>query len=301
MLKSIQDEIIRLKKETDTVILAHSYQSPDILEIADHTGDSFALSTVAENLPQKNVIVCGVRFMAETVKVLSPEKKVFLASPTAVCPMAMMIKPEEIVEYKKNHPDTVVVAYVNTTTDIKAVCDVCVTSSSAVNIVKKIDKPILFVPDKNLGTHIKKNFPDKDITIWNGCCPVHNSVTEEEVLEVKRMYPDAKIAMHPELPDEVLKYADYIGATSGIINFAENSDEDIIIGTEKSIADYLSLRFPNRVFPVMSKKLICPDMRITNLADVLRALKGNGYEINLDDDVRINARKSIDKMIELGK
>lgn len=300
MLKGIQDEIIRLKKETDTAVLAHSYQSPAVLEIADETGDSFALSTVAAKLPQKNIIMCGVRFMAETVKVLAPEKKVYLASPTAACPMAMMIKPEEIVEYKKNHPDTVVVAYVNTTTAIKAVCDVCVTSSSAVSIVSKIDKPILFVPDVNLGTFIKKSFPEKDITLWNGCCPVHNSVTEEEVLNVKKLYPDAKIAMHPELPDEVLKHADYIGATSGIIKFAEGCDDDVIIGTEKSIADYLSLKFPERAFPVMSKKLICPDMRITNLGDVLRALKGNGFEIDVPEDVRINAKKAIDKMIELG-
>lgn len=300
MLKSIQDEILKLKKETDTAILAHSYQSPAVLEIADLTGDSFALSSKARSLPQKNVIMCGVRFMAETVKVLSPEKKVYLASPTAACPMAMMIKPEEIVEYKKAHPDTVVVAYVNTTTAIKAVCDVCVTSSSAVNIVSKIDKPILFVPDVNLGTYIKKSFPEKDITLWHGCCPVHNSVCEEEVIEIKKLYPDAKIAMHPELPDSVLKHADYIGATSGIISFAEGCTDDVIVGTEKSIADYLSLKYPERAFPVMSKKLICPDMRITNLGDVLRTLKGKGCEINLPEDVRLNAKKAIDKMIELG-
>lgn len=300
MLRSIQEQILKLKKETDTAILAHSYQSPAVLEIADETGDSFALSTVAAKLPQKNIILCGVRFMAETVKVLSPEKTVYLASPTAACPMARMIKPEEITEYKKNHPDTVVVAYVNTTTEIKAVSDVCVTSSSAEKIVEKIDKPILFVPDKNLGAYIKNKFPEKDITVWNGCCPVHNSVTEEEVLEAKRLYPDAKIAMHPELPKEVLRHADYIGATSGILGFAEKCEGDVIVGTEKSIADYLSLKFPDRSFPVMSKKLICPDMRITNLGDVLKALQGKGFEINVDDELRINAKKAIDKMIELG-
>ncbi|NLZ45201.1 MAG: quinolinate synthase NadA, partial [Clostridiales bacterium] len=169
MLRDIQKEIIKLKKETNTAILAHSYQSPEILEVADASGDSFALSTVAATMEQKNIILCGVRFMAETVKVLSPEKTVYLSNQTATCPMAQMIKPEEIIAYKKEHPNVVVVVYVNTTTAIKAVCDVCVTSSSAVSIVSKIDKPILFVPDKNLGGYIKKAFPQKDITVWNGC------------------------------------------------------------------------------------------------------------------------------------
>lgn len=300
MLRNIQEEIERLKKETDTAILAHSYQSPSVLEVADKTGDSFALSTVARELSQKNIIMCGVRFMAETVKVLSPEKRVFLANPVASCAMAKMIKPQDILDYKKNHPDTVVVCYVNTTTDVKAVCDVCVTSSSAVKIVSKIDKPILFVPDKNLGSYIKKNFPDKDITLWNGYCPVHNAVTEDDVLETKKLYPNAKIAMHPELPQEILQYADYIGATSGIIKFAEDCEDDVIVGTEKSIADFLSIKFTHRKFPVMSKSLICPDMRITNLGDILRTLKGEGHEVFVDEQVRINAKRAIDKMIELG-
>lgn len=300
MLRSIQEEIERLKKETDTAILAHSYQSPSVLEVADEVGDSFALSTVAKDLPQKNVIMCGVRFMAETVKVLSPEKRVFLANPVASCAMAQMIKPQDIIDYRKNHPDVVVVCYVNTTTDVKAVCDVCVTSSSAVKIVSKIDKPILFVPDKNLGSFIKKSFPQKDITLWNGYCPVHNGVTVEDVLKTKELYPNAKVAMHPELPGEVLEYADYIGATSGIIKFAEGCEDDVIVGTEKSIGDFLSIKFTERKFPVMSKNLICPDMRITNLGDVLRTLKGDGHEIFVDEQVRINAKKSIDKMIELG-
>lgn len=300
MLRDIQEQILKIKKETDTAVLAHSYQSPAILEIADASGDSFALSTVAKTMPQKNIVLCGVRFMAETVKVLSPEKTVYLASPTAACPMAQMIKPEEISQYRKAHPETVVVAYVNTTTAVKAVCDVCVTSSSAVNIISKIDKPILFVPDINLGTYVKNKFPDKDITLWHGCCPVHNSVSEAEVLEVKRLYPNAKLAMHPELPKDVLKHADYIGATSGILKFAESCDDDVIIGTEKSISDYLSVKFPERRFPVMSKKLICPDMRITNLGDVLKAVKGEGFEVTVDEEIRLRAKKAIDKMIELG-
>lgn len=301
MLKDIQDEILILKKQTDTAILAHSYQSPDILEIADASGDSFALSTIATTMPQKNIILCGVKFMAETVKVLSPEKTVYLSNQTAGCPMAQMIKPEEITAYKKEHPDTVVVAYVNTTTDIKAVCDVCVTSSSAVNIVSKINKPILFVPDKNLGGYIKNSFPEKDITVWNGCCPVHDGITVDDVLLIKGLYPKAKLAMHPELPAPVLEHADYIGSTTGIISFAESCKNDVIIGTEKSIADHLSLKYPDRDFPVMSKKLMCPDMRITNLADVLKILKGKGKEITIDEDIRIAAKKSIDAMIELGE
>ncbi|MFA5658517.1 MAG: quinolinate synthase NadA [Oscillospiraceae bacterium] len=302
MLGNIQNKIMALKKERDTLILAHSYQSPEIIEIADAVGDSFALSNIALKYPQRNIILCGVKFMAETVKILSPEKTVILPSPTATCPMAEQLSPQEILNFKAKNPIFKVVSYINTTIELKAVSDVCVTSSSAIKIVEKIKEPVLFIPDKNLGSFVKASLPGKDIILMNGCCPVHNAVTEEDVKIAKGLYPDAKLAAHPELKAEVLKHADYIGSTSGIIDYASKIEGDIIIGTEKSISDHLSLKYPMRSFPLLSKKLMCPDMRITTLLDVYKALVGTGgLKIELDEELRLRAKVPIDAMIEMGK
>lgn len=303
MLRDLQDEIIKLKQEKQAVILAHSYQSADILEIADYIGDSYQLSVVAKDLQQSTVIMCGVRFMAETVKMLSPEKTVILPVKQATCPMAEQISPEQVISFKQAHPEFKVVAYINTTTALKAVCDVCVTSSSALKIVKAIpEQNILFIPDKNLGTYVQKMIPEKHIVVWDGYCPVHNAITVEDCKAAKQLYPDAKILMHPELPAEVLAYADVIGSTAAIIDYAMNSSEPCVIGTEKSIADYLNLVRPETRFYQLSKKLICPDMRITTLSDVYHALTGKGGErIELEKNIMQNARKTIDEMIRLGQ
>lgn len=303
MLRDLQDEIIKLKQEKQAVILAHSYQSADILEIADYIGDSYQLSVVAKDLQQSTVIMCGVRFMAETVKMLSPEKTVILPVKQATCPMAEQISPEQVISFKQAHPEFKVVAYINTTTALKAVCDVCVTSSSALKIVKAIpEQNILFIPDKNLGTYVQKMIPEKHIIVWDGYCPVHNAITVEDCKAAKQLYPDAKILMHPELPAEVLAYADVIGSTAAIIDYAMNSSEPCVIGTEKSIADYLNLVRPETRFYQLSKKLICPDMRITTLSDVYHALTGKGGErIELEKNIMQNARKTIDEMIRLGQ
>jgi len=302
MIENVKQQILKLKKERDFLILAHSYQAPEILEIADEVGDSFALSTVAMKYPQKNIILCGVKFMAETVKILSPEKNVILPSETATCPMAEQITKEEVIAFKLKNPIFKVVAYVNTTAELKSVCDVCVTSSSAIKIIEKIKEPILFIPDKNLGAFIKANMPGKDIILMNGCCPVHDAVKAEDVKIAKEMYPNAKFAMHPELPAEVLAHADYIGSTTGILDFVASTTGDVVIGTEKSIADHLNLKYPDRNFPLLSKKLMCPDMRITTLVDVLKAINGTGgLKIEIDEEISLKAKVSIDAMIELGK
>ncbi len=302
-IREMQDEILRLKKENDICILAHSYQAHEIVEIADFTGDSYALSKLAATVPNKTVLMCGVRFMAETVKMLSPEKKVILSSPIAGCPMAEQMDKELISIAKEKYSDYTVVAYINTTAELKTVCDVCVTSSSAVKIVRALDsKNILFIPDCNLGAYIASQLPEKNIKLLNGGCPVHAAVTKKQALKAKELHPDAKLLVHPECRPEVTELADYIGSTSGIMEFAKASeDKEFIIGTENSIAEHLQYECPDKKFYVLTKSLICENMKSTTLADVLACVKGEGgEEIEMSDELIASARKCIDKMIELG-
>lgn len=302
-LKDIQDEIIRLKKENDICILAHCYQSPDILEVADFVGDSFALSVSASKVTNKTVIMCGVRFMAETVKILSPDKKVILANADAGCPMAEMMDKDLIKQVKEQYPDYTVVAYVNTTSELKTVCDVCVTSSSALKICKKIDNDkILFIPDKNLGAYIAKQLPEKEFKLLSGGCPTHARMSAENVKKAKALHPDALFLVHPECVPEVVELADYVGSTTGIMDFAKNSDaKEFIIGTENSIVSHLQLECPDKMFYPLSKDLVCHNMKLTTIVDVLNCVKGiAGEEIILEKDVMDVARLCIDKMIELG-
>ena len=303
-IKEIQQEILKLKKEKDICILAHSYQSKEIIEVADFTGDSYQLSVMATEAPQKTVIMCGVRFMAETVKILSPDKKVILANPIAGCPMAEQMDVDLISAVKASNPDYTVVAYINTTAALKTICDVCVTSSSAVKIVNNIpNKNILFIPDCNLGDYVAKQIPDKNIKLLQGGCPIHARVTVKDVEKAKALHPDAELLVHPECVPAVVAKADYVGSTVGIMKYAMNSPkQEFIIGTEISIADHLAYECPDKFFYTLSKDLICPNMKSTTLVDVLHAVKGNGGAIiNLDDETITKAKACIDKMIELGE
>ena len=303
-IKEIQQEILKLKKEKDICILAHSYQSKEIIEVADFTGDSYQLSVMATEAPQKTVIMCGVRFMAETVKILSPDKKVILANPIAGCPMAEQMDVDLISAVKASNPDYTVVAYINTTAALKTICDVCVTSSSAVKIVNNIpNKNILFIPDCNLGDYVAKQIPDKNIKLLQGGCPIHARVTVKDVEKAKALHPDAELLVHPECVPAVVAKADYVGSTVGIMKYAMNSPKkEFIIGTEISIADHLAYECPDKFFYTLSKDLICPNMKSTTLVDVLHAVNGNGGAIiNLDDETITKAKACIDKMIELGE
>lgn len=308
MIRDIQRRINDLKEEKDICILAHSYQAKEIVEVADITGDSYKLSVEAAKVKNKNIIMCGVHFMAETAKMLSPDKHVYLANRQAGCPMAEQMDAEMINAIKAKEPDRKVVCYINTTAALKEVCDVCVTSSSAVKIVKNMDaQKILFIPDCNLGSFVKKACPDKDIMLLQGGCPTHARVTKAELEEAKRLHPNALVLVHPECKPEVTEQADYAGSTSGIMDFAAKSDaKEFIIGTEISIAEHLQYRYPDKEFYVLSKDLICPNMKITTLMDVYKTCEGIGedsakaFEILMSDEQIAKAKVCIDEMIRLG-
>ncbi|MDE6132674.1 MAG: quinolinate synthase NadA [Oscillospiraceae bacterium] len=302
MIKDVQQEILRIKKEKGITILAHSYQAEEIQEIADYTGDSFRLSELAKTDKNDTVIMCGVHFMAETCKLLSPNKKVILAKEGCGCPMAEQLDVEELRQLKKLYPDHTVVAYINTTAALKTECDVCVTSSSAVDICRKIENDkILFIPDCNLGAFVAEQLPEKQVKLIQGGCPVHAAVTEKEALAAKEQHPNALMLVHPECIPSVTKHADYIGSTSGIVNFAKQSDaKEFIIGTEISIAEHLQFECPDKEFYTLSKHLICPNMKRTTLMDVLKALNGGGLEIEMSPEVMEKASACIERMLELG-
>ena len=299
----LQQEILRLKKEKDVCVLAHSYQAREICEIADFTGDSYKLSVDASKAQNKTILMCGVRFMAETCKILSPEKTVILAQPFAGCAMADQMDKQLISQVKNQFPGYTVVAYINTTASLKTVCDVCVTSSSAVKIVNNIkNKDILFIPDCNLGAYVAAQCPDKNIKLLNGGCPIHACVSVDDVKKAKAAYPAAQLLVHPECVPEVCAMADYIGSTSGIMDYAVKSGHrEFIIGTEISIAEHLQYMCPDKDFHILSLKLICPNMKATTLVDVYNCLNGSGgEEIILDEETLGGARRCIDEMIRLG-
>lgn len=299
----MQQEILHLKQERDMCILAHSYVAREITEIADFVGDSYALSVKAKSVPHHNVLMCGVRFMAETCKILSPRKHVYLANPIAGCPMAEQMDKALIKQVKESYPDYTVMAYVNTTAELKTIADVCVTSSSAVKIAKAIENDkILFIPDCNLGAFVAKHVPEKTVKLLQGGCPIHAAVKPQEVAQAKQLHPDALVLVHPECVPGVVEQADYVGSTSGIMDFAKASDaREFIIGTEISIAEHLQYDCPDKMFYPLTKHLICPNMKATTLVDVYRVLRGEfGEEIIMDEETIVKARRCIDKMIELG-
>lgn len=301
--RELQDEIIRLKKEKDICILAHAYQNHDIWEVADYVGDSYGLSVQAAKAAQSTVLMCGVRFMAETVKILSPQKRVLLSNSNAGCPMAEQMDVELISGVKKMYPDYTVVAYINTTSELKTICDVCVTSSSAVQIVKNIEnKNILFIPDCNLGKWVADQVPEKNIKLLQGGCPTHVRMSKRDVEKARKAHPDALLLVHPECLPEVSGLADYRGGTTGIMDYAKKSDaKEFIIGTENSIVQHLQFACPDKQFYPLSRDCVCHNMKLTTLGDVYQCVKGTGgEEIKLDEEVRIKAKRCIDTMLELG-
>ena len=302
-IAEIQQEILRMKKEQDVCILAHAYQGQEILEVADYMGDSYGLSVQASKSSCSGVIMCGVRFMAETCKILSPDKKVWLANPAAGCPMAEQLDIESLRALKAQFPDHTVVAYINTTSELKTECDVCVTSSSAVQICSRLDNDkILFIPDPNLGRYVAKQLPEKTFAFYKGGCPRHIVVSEKDVEKARAAHPEALLLVHPECRQEVVEKADYVGSTTGIMNFAKKSDkEEFIIGTENSIVEHLQFECPDKKFYPLAVQLTCMNLKITTLMDVYNCLKGRGgEEIKLPQNVMDGAGRCIRRMVELG-
>ena len=301
--RELQDKITALKKEMNACILVHAYQSHDIWEVADYVGDSYGLSVQAAETDADIVVMCGVRFMAETVKMLSPKKKVILANALASCPMADQYSGNDVIELKKEYPGRAAVAYINTTSDLKAQVDVCVTSSSALRIIKNMSEDkILFIPDQNLGGWIKEQCPEKDIQLVRGGCPSHMRMLPVEAEIMKKEHPDALLLVHPECLAGVTAQADYVGSTTGIMKFAKESDaKEFIIATEHSIVQHLQYECPDKTFLPLSRECVCHNMKMTTLPDVYNSLLDRaGEEIIMSDELIAAARKPIDRMIELG-
>lgn len=302
-IREIQEEILRLKKEKNVCILAHAYQGQQIHEIADYMGDSYGLSVQGAKSECESIIMCGVRFMAETCKVLSPDKRVWLPNPVAGCPMADQLDLKKLRELKAKYPDYTTVCYINTTSELKTECDVCVTSSSAVKILSRLENDkILFVPDPNLGHYTAEKLPEKTFAFFNGGCPRHLIVTVKDVEKAKAAHPDALLLVHPECRPEVVAMADYVGSTTGILKFAEDSaSREFIIGTENSIVEHLQFACPDKAFYPLTVMLTCMNMKITTLMDVYHCLRGvGGEEIELPENVIEGAGRCIRKMVELG-
>ncbi len=295
------DEINRLKRERNAIILAHNYQVSEVQDIADIVGDSFSLSKHAANTKHDVIVFCGVHFMAESAKILSPDKTVILPVRDAGCPMADMVTAEGIREMREKYPEAAVVTYVNSSAEVKAESDICCTSSNAVKVVQSIkNKQIIFAPDENLGRYIADKVKDKEIILWKGFCITHKRVRTDEVVKIKQYYPNAKILVHPECEAEVQNMADFLGSTSEIIQYAKQiPDKDIIIGTEEGVLHALKKQNPDKNFYLLSPGLICANMKKTRLQDVYQALLNMQYQIEVDAEIRGKALKALDEMLKI--
>ena len=295
--------INNLKKDKNAVILAHYYTEDDVQKVADYIGDSYFLSKKAIELKEDLIVMCGVYFMGESVKLLSPNKKVVVPDKSADCPMAHMATLDSVKEMKDKYDDLAVVCYVNSTAELKSVSDVCVTSANAIDVVKKLpNKNIFFIPDKHLASYVAAKLPEKNIILCKGYCPIHDGVNLKDVMKLKNKYPKAQVMVHPECSQEILNLADYIGSTSGIINYVSNSqNNDFIICTEVGILYELKAKNPNKNFYSPEKRMECLDMKKTTLDKIIHVLETEENEIILDSIIAEQAKKPLDKMLELGR
>lgn len=302
-MDSLINRIQELKQSRDAVILAHYYVNEEIQAIADFVGDSYYLSKIATTVPQQTIIYCGVSFMGESAKILNPEKTVIMPELTADCPMAHMAEVDKILEMRKQHEDLAVVCYINSTAEIKAFADVCVTSANAVKIVKKLpNQNIYFIPDANLGRYVAGQVPEKKFFFSDGFCHVHTSIKKENVMKTMELFPSAEFLAHPECTADVLALADYIGSTSGIIEYATNSSsQTFLIGTEMGVLYELKQKNPDKKFFSVGHRQFCPNMKKITLEKVAYALEQGKYEMDVEDEVRMKSTHALSKMLELAQ
>ena len=295
------ERIEELKREKKAVILAHYYVDGAIQDVADFVGDSLELARKAKDVEGDIIVFCGVYFMAETAKILNPEKKVLIPYYKAGCLMADMAIAEEIEEFKKDNPDYAVVTYVNSSADVKAVSDICCTSANAVKVVEKVDaEKILFVPDRNLGSYVAEKVKDKKIKVWNGYCPVHQKLTVEDAERRRRENPDAIFVVHPECKKEIRDMADFVGSTSQILEFVkETTAKKVIVGTEEGIIHQLRKERPDIEFVLAYSEFVCDQMKMTTVDRLLKALEREQFEVEVPEEIAERARVAIEKMLEI--
>ena len=302
-MNELVEKIKKLKKEKNAVILAHCYQNVEIDEVADYVGDSLYLSQRANETNADIIVFAGVYFMAQTAKLLSPDKKVLLPRMESGCRMADMIDLEQVKEFKSLHPNIPVVCYINSTAEVKSECDMCCTSSNAVKVVESMGaKEILFLPDTYLGKWVEAKLGNIKITTYPGFCPTHLQIKPKDILEAREKYPNAKILAHPECHQEVVKLADYVGSTTGIMKYAIESDnKQFIIATEKGVVDRLKRDYPDKEFILIKDNIICPNMKWYTLQDIYDALEKEQHEITVDAEVAKKAVNCINRMLEVSK
>ena len=295
------ERIEELKREKNAVILAHYYVDGAIQDVADFVGDSLELARKAKDVEGDIIVFCGVYFMAETAKILNPERKVLIPYYKAGCLMADMAIAEEIEEFKKDNPDYAVVTYVNSSADVKAVSDICCTSANAVKVVEKVDaEKILFVPDRNLGSYVAEKVKDKKIKVWNGYCPVHQKLTVEDAERRRRENPDAIFVVHPECKKEIRDMADFVGSTSQILEFVkETTAKKVIVGTEEGIIHQLRKERPDIEFVLAYSEFVCDQMKMTTVDRLLKALEREQFEVEVPEEIAERARVAIEKMLEI--
>ena len=302
MNRDTEARIKELKQKKNAIILAHNYQIPEVQDIADFIGDSLDLATKATKTDAKNIIFCGVDFMAESAKILNPNKNVIIPDIEAECPMANMVNPNDLQNLKNDHPDAKVVAYINTTAKTKTLSDICCTSANGEIVVKSlISKKVIFVPDRNLGLYVQRFVKDKEMILWPGICPTHHKIRKEELLKLKEKHPNAEILVHPECRPEVIDTADYAFSTNGMVNHAKTSDKrEFIIGTEKDLCYRLKKENPNKTFYPL-KTAICPNMKKITLEKVLNSLETLEPKIVLPDEIMKKAKQPLYRMMEVGR
>lgn len=299
----IQEKIQILKDEKNAIILAHYYQSPEIQDIADYVGDSLGLSILAEKTPGDLIVFCGVDFMAETAKLLSPQKRVLLPVKDATCPMAEMVTAADVLRLKAQYPDAAVVSYVNSTTEVKAMSDICCTSANIVKILRSLpQKQIIFLPDENLGSFAASQLPEKEVLLFDGYCCIHKAVKEADVIQQKKAHPQAMVVVHPECSTEVRNLAHFVGSTGQMIShIAASPHNEFIIGTECGILHPLQKQNPEKSFHMLRDNFICRSMKKTTLNHVLQSLQLMQHEVSISPKLIEKARLPLEKMLEISK